>query len=184
MLLDKRFREGFAQLAPLGLSFDSYLCHPQLGELTDLARAFPDTRIVLDHIGNPVGVGPYAGRRDEVFRQWSASLRELATCPNVSVKIGGMGMRIMGFGFHEQENPPTSLQLAAAWKPYVDAVIQTFGPRRCMFESNFPPDRGAYSYGVVWNAFKRLTAGYTNDERRDLFGRTAARVYRMDLPGL
>ena len=184
LLLDKTFREGFAELAPLGLSFDSYLIHPQLVELIDLARSFPDTRIVLNHIGTPAAIGRFASQRAEVFKEWSASMHELARCHNVSVKIGGMGLRIMGFGLQEREEPPTSQDLATLWQPYVESVIQTFGPDRCMFESNFPPDRGAYSYGVVWNAFKRLSAGYSAEERRLLFAGTAARVYRLDVPGL
>lgn len=184
LLLDPRFREGFALLAPLGLSFDAYLYHPQIGDLADLARAFPGTGIVLNHIGAPLGLGVYASRREEVFKQWGASIRELAHCPNVTVKLGGLGMRMMGFDFHARENPPTSEQLAGAWKPYIETVIQAFGPERCMFESNFPPDRGSCSYGVMWNAFKRIAAGYADPERRHLFAGTAARIYRLDLPAL
>jgi predicted TIM-barrel fold metal-dependent hydrolase len=181
LLADARFRDGFALLGPRGLGFDAYVCFPQLPELADLARQYPGTAIVLNHLGGPVGVGPYAGARDAVFSQWSASMRELARLPNVSVKIGGLGMRVMGYGFHDRDTPPTSQQLARAWKPWIEETIQCFGPGRCMFESNFPPDRGSFSYGVLWNAFKRLAAGYAPDERTQLFSGTANRVYRLNL---
>ena len=181
MLGDARFRAGFALLAPRRLSFDAYVCFPQLPELADLARRFPGTAIVLNHLGGPVGAGPYAAR-DAVFEQWSASLRDLARLPNVAVKIGGLGMRVMGFAFHDRDVPPTSMELAEAWKPWVEETIQSFGPGRCMFESNFPPDRGSFSYGVLWNAFKRLAVGYAAHERAELFSGTAARVYRLNLP--
>ena len=176
------FRAAFACLAPLGLSFDAWLHHPQLGELTDLARAFPETRIVLDHIGGPLGIASYAGKRDEVFRDWSAGIRTLAGCPNVCVKIGGMGMRINAFGFHELPEPPSSELLAATWKPYVDTCIEAFGADRCMFESNFPVDKGSYGYAAFWNACKRLAAGASMTEKAALFAGTAARFYRLDLP--
>ena len=179
LLGDAGFREGFARLAPLGLSFDAWLFHPQIGELVALARAFPETRIVLDHVGGPVAIGVYAGRRDEVFAQWRPAIRDLATCPNVYVKLGGMGMRINGFGFHEAADPPSSETLAAAWRPYVETCIEHFGAARCMFESNFPVDKGSYSYPVCWNAFKRLASGASAAEKADLFAGTASRFYRL-----
>jgi predicted TIM-barrel fold metal-dependent hydrolase len=176
---DAIFREGFAQLAPLGLSFDAWLYHPQIGELAALARAFPDTPIVLNHVGGPLGIGGYAGRREEVFGYWRAAVRDLASCPNVVVKLGGLGMRIGGFGFHEPADPPSSEQLAQAWRPYVETCIESFGAGRCMFESNFPVDKGSYSYAVCWNAFKRLASGASAAEKADLFSSTATRVYRL-----
>lgn len=180
LLGDARFREGFAQLAPLGLSFDAWLYHPQLPELTALARSFPDTPIVLNHVGGPLGTGAYAGRRDEVFARWSASIRELATCPNVRVKLGGLGMPRAGFGFHEQPEPPSSEHLAAAWRPYVETCIGAFGAERCMFESNFPVDKESYPYAAYWNACKRLTQGASATEKAALFGGVAARFNRLD----
>lgn len=182
LLADPTFREGFARLAPLGLSFDAWLYHPQIDELTDLARAFPETPIVLNHVGGPIGIGAYAGRRQEVFDRWAASIRGLATCPNVHVKVGGLGMRINGFDFHEHPEPPSSERLAEAWRPYVETCIEAFGASRCMFESNFPVDKGSYAYATYWNACKRLTQGASVTERADLFSRTAARFYRLDLP--
>ena len=181
LLLDPTFRKGFACLAPLGLSFDAWLFHPQIGELADLARAFPDTRIVLDHCGGPVGLGVYANRRDEIFKGWKASIQDVAKCPNVSVKLGGLAMRLLGYDFHERAKPPSSEQAAAAWRPYIETCIEAFGPNRAMFESNFPPDKGQCSYQVIFNAFKRLAAPYSEAEKTALFSKTAADVYRLKL---
>jgi predicted TIM-barrel fold metal-dependent hydrolase len=182
LLLDSTFRKGFACLAPLGLSFDAWLFHPQIPELTDLARAFPDTRIVLDHCGGPIGIGSYADRRDEIFAAWKASIGEIARCPNVVVKLGGLAMRLLGHDFHERPKPPSSEQAAAAWRPYIETCIEAFGPDRCMFESNFPPDKGQCSYQVIFNAFKRIAAQYSEPEKTALFSATAANVYKLMLP--
>jgi len=181
LLLDPTFRKGFGCLAPLGLSFDAWLFHPQIGELTDLARAFPDTKIVLDHCGGPIGIGSYANRRDEIFPRWKASIQEIAKCPNVAVKLGGLAMRLLGYDFHERPMPPSSEQLAAAWRPYMETCIEAFGPERAMFESNFPPDKGQCSYQVIFNAFKRIAAHYSEPEKTALFSRTAAEFYRLKL---
>ena len=180
LLLEPHFREGFATLAPLGLSFDAWVYHPQLDDLVDLARAFPQTAIILNHIGGPLGLGGYAGHRDEVFAQWRAAIGRLATCPNVSIKLGGMGMRLFGFGFHEAATPPSSVLLAQTWRPYVHACIEAFGVERCMFESNFPVDQLSCSYVVLWNAFKRLTEGFSADDKAALFSGTATRIYRLN----
>jgi len=182
LLEDKAFREGFAQLAPLGLSFDAWLYHPQIGELTDLARAFPGTAIVLDHVGGPLGIGGYAGKREEIFPGWAASIKTLAACPNVSVKLGGLAMRINGYNFHEKTDPPDSPTLAAAWKPYIETCIEAFGVDRCMFESNFPVDKGSYSYPVFWNACKLLAKDASAAEKDALFRATAQKFYRLELP--
>ena len=180
-LLDRTVREGFAQLAPLGLSFDAFMYHPQLGDLVDLARAFPGTPIVLNHVGGPIGLGRFKGKRDAVFVDWRDKIRALAACPNVHVKLGGMGMKIFGFDFHEHDLPPSSEQLAAAWRPYVETCIEAFGASRAMFESNFPVDKGSYGYGVFWNACKRLAQGASAAEKADLFHGTASRFYRLGL---
>ena len=180
-LLDKTVREGFAQLAPLGLSFDTWVYHPQLGDVVDLARAFPGTQICVDHVGGPIGLGRYKGKRDAVFADWSLRIRELAACPNVHVKLGGMGMKMFGFDFHQGETAPSSEQLAAAWRPYVETCIAAFGPKRAMFESNFPVDKVSYGYGVYWNACKRLAKGMSPAEKADLFHGTASRFYRLGL---
>lgn len=173
------FREGFARLAPLGLSFDAWHFHTQIDELTDLARAFPDTTIILDHVGGPLGIGPYEGKRDEVSARWKSQITELARCENVVVKVGGMKMPICGFGWHKRAQPPSSAEIAEAVSPYYRFCIEQFGARRCMFESNFPVDKASCSYTVLWNAFKRLSADLSPDERAALFHDTAARVYRL-----
>jgi len=181
LLLDPIFREGFACLAPLGLSFDAWLFHPQIGELADLARAFPDTGIVLDHCGGPIGVGSYARRRDEIFANWKAAIQDIAKCPNVVVKLGGLAMRLLGYDFHERPKPPSSEEAAAAWRPYIETCIEAFGPQRCMFESNFPPDKGQCSYLVIFNAFKRIAAQFSEPEKTALFCRTASEFYRLNI---
>jgi predicted TIM-barrel fold metal-dependent hydrolase len=178
---EKSFREGFARLAPLNLTFDAWLYHPQIGDVIALARAFPGTGICLNHIGGPLAIGKYAGKRDEVFATWSKSIRDLAACPNVVVKLGGMAMRINGWDFHEKADPPASETLAAAWKPYVDTCISAFGANRCMFESNFPVDKGSYGYAPFWNACKLLAKDASAAEKTDLFSGTAARFYRLEL---
>jgi predicted TIM-barrel fold metal-dependent hydrolase len=179
LMSDSRFRAGFARLERFGLSFDAWLYHTQVPELTDLARAFPAVPIILNHVGGPVGIGPYRGRRDDVFRDWSKAVRELATCQNVSMKLGGLAMLVAGFDFHERPNPPCSEDLATAWKPYMETCIEVFGPQRCMFESNFPVDKAMCSYAVLWNAFKRLAAGASATETAALFHHNAARTYRI-----
>jgi predicted TIM-barrel fold metal-dependent hydrolase len=179
LLLDRDFRAGFACLAPLGLSFDGWLLFTQIDEFLDLARAFPDTTLVLDHVGGPLGIGPYVGKRDEVFAAWRASIGALAQYPNVNVKLGGLGMHVFGSDFHARELPPTSADLAPAWRPYIETCIEAFGSGRCMFESNFPVDKGTCSYRVLWNAFKRITAGCSTAEKAALYSGTARRVYRL-----
>ena len=179
LLLDATFRKGFSCLARLSLSFDAWLFHPQIGELADLARAFPDTTIVLDHCGGPIGLGSY--RRDEVFAGWKKSIEDIATCRNVAVKLGGLGMRLLGHDFHQRAMPPSSDELATAWRPWIETCINAFGPERCMFESNFPPDKGQCSYQVIFNTFKRLSAQYSEAEKTALFSGTAARVYRLQI---
>ena len=179
LLLNGKVREGFARLHPLGLSFDAWMYFTQLGELVDLTRAFPETPIVLDHVGGPIGIGPYVGKRDEVFTEWKKSIGELARCPNMHVKLGGLGMRLFGFDVHAGELPPSSEQLAGLWRPYIETCIEAFGPERAMFESNFPVDKGSGSYHVFWNAFKRIAAGCSAAEKTALFSGTASRFYRL-----
>ena len=181
LLLDPTFRKGFACLAPLGLSFDAWLFHPQIGELANLARAFPDAKIVLDHCGGPIGIGSYANRRDEIFPAWKASIQEIARCSNVAVKLGGLAMRLLGHDFHERPLPPSSEQAAVAWRPYIETCIEAFGPERSMFESNFPPDKGQCSYQVIFNAFKRIAAPYSEAEKTALFSKTATEFYQLKL---
>ncbi|MGE5596670.1 MAG: amidohydrolase family protein [Hyphomicrobiales bacterium] len=180
LLASESFRRGFAHLGRLGLSFDAWLYHEQLPELTELARAFPGVTIVLDHFGGPIGIGPYAGRAKEVFETWRRNIDPLAECPNVVAKLGGINMPINGFGWEKRDRPPASEELVAATGHYYEHTIERFGPSRCMFESNFPVDKASCSYAVLWNAFKRIAAGFREDEKQAMFYGTAARVYRLD----
>ncbi len=182
LVLDPKFREGFAQLAPLGLSFESWQYHPQLSDAVDLARSFPGTTIILNHVGGILGVGPYNGHREEILATWRKDINELAKCPNVYCKLGGLGMVSVGFDFHERDMPPTSEDLAAAWRPYIEGCIEGFGVDRCMFESNFPPDKQSGGYTELWNAFKRITSGASAAEKKALYSGTAAKVYRLTVP--
>ena len=175
------FRSGFGHLARLGLSFDAWLLEPQLPELIALARAFPDTRIVLDHVGTPLGLASYQGKRPERFAVWRANIRELAKSPNVFAKLGGLGMAFCNFPSFLAEPRASSQQLADEWRPYVETCIEAFGPERCMFESNFPVDLGSCGYATLWNAFKRLAAGASNEEKAELFSGAAKRFYRLDV---
>ena len=179
LYLDATFRRGFAELAKRQLTFDAWLYHPQLPELTDLAQAFPDTTIVLDHFGGPLGIGPYAGKRAELFARWKDDLAALARSPNVVAKLGGLLMPLNGFGFHKRAAPAGSAELAEATREWYLHAIDCFGPARCMFESNFPVDKVSASYRVLWNAFKRIAASFSPAEKAALFHDTAARVYRL-----
>ena len=182
MFLRADFRAGFAHLGRRDLTFEAWCYHHQIPQAMDLARTFPDTTIILDHFGGPIGVGPYAGRADEVFAEWRANIDRLATCPNVVAKLGGINMEVNGFGWHEQPRPPTSQELLDATRRYYEYTIEKFGVDRCMFESNFPVDKASCSYTVLWNSFKRLTAGFSADEKAKLHHDTAARVYRLQPP--
>jgi len=178
---DPNFREGFAVLQRLGLSFDAWLLEPQLPDLVDLARAFPGTTIVLDHVGTPLGIAGYHGKREERFSIWRENIRALAQCPKIFVKLGGLAMCFPGFPSFLCDPPASSEQLAAEWKPYIETCMEAFGAKRCMFESNFPVDIGACDYATLWNAFKRLVMGCSADEKAALFSGTARQVYRLDV---
>ena len=180
LLADAAFRAGFAELGKRGLTFDAWMYHAQIRELTPLAQAFPDQPIVLDHFGGPLGIGPYAGRREEIFAAWKDDVAELARCPNVVAKLGGLVMPINGFGFHKRETPATSDELVAATRDYYLHMIDCFGPDRCMFESNFPVDKQSCSYQVLYNSFKKIAAGCSDAEKAALFHDTAVRAYRVE----
>jgi predicted TIM-barrel fold metal-dependent hydrolase len=176
---DESFRSGVRLLGARGLTYDTWQYHYQLQELTDLARVAPETVIVLDHFSTPVGVGSFAGRRDEIFEEWRVGISELAACPNVVAKIGGLAMPDNGFGWHCAPRPPTSDEFVEAQGRYYHHTIEAFGPTRCMFESNFPVDRLSISYPVMWNGLKKIAARYSDDEQDALFSGTASRVYRL-----
>lgn len=183
LLLDPKFREGYRRLAEYDLSFDSWLFHPQIPELADLASKFPGTTVILDHVGGPLAIGQYAGKRDEVFAAWKRNLVELAQRENVFVKLGGLAMHLFGFDLDSghRDAPAPSETLAKLWRPYMETCIELFGARRCMFESNFPVDKRGASYRVLWNAFKRISAGASADEKAALFHGSACRAYRLTI---
>ena len=173
------FRRGFAALGRLGLTFDAWCYHPQLMDVVDLARSFPDQPIVMNHVGGPLGIECYANERDTVMAEWRAGLLALAGCPNVVLKLGGLGMRINGFGFEHRDTAPSSTELAAAWRPFMEPAIEMFGPNRCMFESNFPVDSISTGYGNLWNAFKKIASGASDAEKAALFAGTARNFYQL-----
>ena len=176
---DPAFRAGVARLGERGLTYDTWHYHYQNQDFADLARAVPGTTIVLDHFGTPLGVGPYASQREQIFGQWTADIAAIATCDNVVAKIGGLAMPDNGFGWHTAERPATSDEFVTAQRRYYLHAIEQFGPSRCMFESNFPVDRFSLSYRVVWNGFKKMIADFSPDERDAMLRGTAARVYRL-----
>jgi L-fuconolactonase len=179
-LADPVFRAGLAKLAERGHTYDAWLYHPQLAELAAAARACPELTIVVNHLGAPLGIGPYAGRRDEVRAAWRSGLTELASCPNVVMKLGGVGLdTYYGMGWTEWDVPPSSDEIADYWRTDVQWCIETFGPDRCLFESNFPVDRQVCSYSVLWNSLQKMAADYSDDEQDALFSGTALRVYRI-----
>jgi L-fuconolactonase len=180
LLADPAFRRGFAQLERYGLSFDAWCYHDQLPELADLADQFPGVPIIIDHVGGVIGVAEYRTKSAEVRTKWAKDMRFLAALPNIHVKVGGLGMPLFGFGFERAPHPVGSAELARAWQPFIDLCVDTFGPSRCMFESNFPVDKQSCGYTELWNAFKLATRSLSDDERRDMLYRTACRVYRLD----
>ena len=177
MMREPAFHDGVRELAKRSMTFDAWLYQPQLPELAELARAVPDCTIILDHLGGPLAVGKRAGQRDEVLREWRAGIDDVATCPNVVVKLGGVGMKILGLEFETRDVAPSSDELVLAWGEPIRYLIGKFGPDRCMFESNFPVDRESTNYVVLWNAFKKIAAEFSADEKRALFHDTAKRVY-------
>lgn len=178
---DTSFREGFAKLKEFELSFEAWLYHTQINDVSSLADAFPEQHIVLNHFGGPIGIGPYKNRREELFPIWRQAIEELAKRQNVFAKLGGLGMIINGYKFENRSVPPSSEELAATWRPFFEVAIEAFGPKRCMFESNFPVDKVTSSYAVYWNLFKRIAKGATTDEKKFLFHDTANNFYRLDL---
>ena len=175
------FRAGAKVLARMGLSYDAWLYFPQLPELADFAKAVPDLTIILNHIGGLLRTGPYANRDDEVLATWRKGIAAVAECPNVNVKLGGIGQPRTGFDWHARTVPIGSEEVAETIAPWMNYCIEQFRPERCMFESNFPPDKVGYSYNVLFNAFKKLSKGYSATERAKMFHDTAARVYRINV---
>ena len=183
LMADATWREGFALLRKYQLPFDAWFVFTQYQELVELARAFPEQTIVINHIGGVSGTGPYLGRKDEVMQAWRRGVERAAACPNVFMKLGGLGQPRVGFGWERRDKPPGSEELARAYAPYYLHCIEHFGPGRCMFESNFPVERASCSYPILWNTYKRIASGCTAAEKAMLFHDTAATVYRLERIG-
>jgi L-fuconolactonase len=179
VLASDQYRAGARVLAAMGLCLENSLYHPQLLELAAFARAVPELTIILNHLGGLVRIGPYANRDDDVLPSWRRGIAAVAACPNVIIKLGGVGQPRFGFDWHTRETPIGSEELAAVLSPLMQYCIEQFSPGRCMFESNFPVDKVSYGYNVVYNAFKRLSKGYSAAERAAMFHDTATRVYRI-----
>ncbi|MEI9803417.1 MAG: amidohydrolase family protein [Pseudolabrys sp.] len=182
MMADTNFQRGVARLAPNNLVLDAHVFHTQLPELIDFVGKYPDTTIIVNHCGVPMGVGPFSGRQAEVFPYWRAQLRELAKRDNIFIKLGGMkwvDLPVPGHDSSSQKTTPGSEALAKVWAPYIETCVDLFGAKRCMCESNFPPEKMLLSYAVLWNTFKRVTAKYSKSERTWLFKDTAATAYRL-----
>jgi len=179
LYLNEVFRKGFATLSNYDLTFDAWLYHTQHEELISLAHAFPNQTIILNHVGGPLGIGPYKGKREEIFHSWMNTISKLAECENVVVKLGGLAMAINGFEWHKKRKPPSSEELAKATAPYLVHCIEKFTPQRCMFESNFPVDKVSCSYNILWNSFKRITKSFSQQEKYSLFYGTASKTYNL-----
>jgi len=174
---EEPFRRGVRCIGRLNLTLDLWVFHRQLGEVEALARACPDTFIILNHLGTPLGVENYASDREAVFRVWRDAMKHIARCENIRVKLGGLGMPYTGFDFHYADRAPGSADLAQAWGPFVETACELFGVSRCMFESNFPAEAQTCGYGTLWNAFKRISANWSATEREALFRGTAQQIY-------
>jgi predicted TIM-barrel fold metal-dependent hydrolase len=173
------FRAGLARLGERGLTYDTWQYHHQLPAFERLARAVPDTTLVLDHFSTPLGVGAYRGQRESIFERWKHDLAAVAACPNVVAKLGGLAMPDNGFGWSERNSPASSDEIATAHAPYYHHALECFGANRCMLESNFPVDKLSVSYAVLWNGLKKLVAACTDEEKDHLFSGTAERTYRI-----
>ena len=181
LMLHPNFIEGAKCLEEAGLSLDFWIYHTQLNELEQIAKALPNLNIILNHIGGPIHIGDYEGKQALTHREWRSAMLRLSRLPNICVKLGGLGMAVNGAKFHLQENPPTSTDLSEIWKPWIYETINMFGVEKCMFESNFPVDKGSCSYGSLWNAFKIISKEMSQDEKNKLFYENAANVYKIQI---
>ena len=177
--LDSKFQQGIEQLDALNLTLDAWNYHKQIKELTELAKCFPNLKIVQNHFGGPLGIGPYKNIREEVFSEWKDSISELAERENVYIKLGGLAMPINGWGWHKRDLPTTSEELLENHGKYYMHAINSFGVKRCMFESNFPVDKRSISYPILWNGFKRVVRDYSLEEKEFLFSKAAAEFYSL-----
>ena len=179
LMLHPNFIDGAKCIQNSSLSLDFWIYHTQLNELEQIAKALPDLTIILNHVGGPIHLGEYEGKQALTHREWRLAMMRLSRIPNINVKLGGLGMAVNGAKFHEKNIPPNSTQLSDIWKPWIYETLDMFGFDRCMFESNFPVDKGSCSYGVLWNAFKILAKNMSKDEKNKLFKQNASRIYKI-----
>ena len=179
MYLSDIFNKSLKILGEKGLVFEAWQYHHQINQVSILAREHPNLKIVLNHFSGPIGIGPYKDLRNEIFEQWKKDIDELVKNKNVYAKLGGLAMPINGYNFHKQSMPPSSDQIVEAQKNYYDYSIKSFGPERCMFESNFPVDKQSVSYHVIWNAFKKISKDYTEEDKEYLFLKSAENFYSL-----
>lgn len=179
LMLHPNFIDGAKCIQNANLSLDFWIYHTQLNEMEKIARALPDLTIILNHIGGPIHLGEYEGKQAATHREWRSAMMRLSRIPNINVKLGGLGMAVNGAKFHNNKFPPNSVQLSDVWKPWIYETIDMFGFDRCMFESNFPVDKGSCSYGALWNAFKILAKDMSDDEINKLFSKNAAKIYKI-----
>jgi len=177
--INDKFQEGFNHLASRNLSFEAWCYHPQIPQLIDLAKKFPNTIIILNHFGGPLGIGSFENKEKETYEFWKKNIEELSKCENVQAKLGGIAMEINGFNWHKQNTPPSGNELINRTKDYYETTLEFFGTNRCMFESNFPVDKLSCSYVNLWNGFKNLTKNYSENERAKLFHDNATRIYKI-----
>jgi predicted TIM-barrel fold metal-dependent hydrolase len=180
------FRLGMEQLGKHGLTFDAWAFSHQLNEVAELAAAVPQVETVLCHCGTPVGyagefqgVGVSQRERDLIASQWRDGISAVAAQPNVSVKLSGLLMPVVGFGYEDADKKPDKNELVDRLGPLVRHCIDAFGPQRCMVASNFPVDRVSASYGAVFDAMVELTASDGAQAQAAMFAGTAARFYRI-----
>ena len=179
LMLHPNFIDGAKCIQDANLSLDFWIYHTQLNEMEKIARALPDLTIILNHIGGPIHLGEYEGKQAATHREWRSAMMRLSRIPNINVKLGGLGMAVNGAKFHNSKFPPNSVQLSDVWKPWIYETIDMFGFDRCMFESNFPVDKGSCSYGSLWNAFKIIARDMSDDEINKLFSKNAAKIYKI-----
>ena len=179
LMLHPNFIDGAKCIQDANLSLDFWIYHTQLNEMEKIARALPDLTIILNHIGGPIHLGEYEGKQAATHREWRSAMMRLSRIPNINVKLGGLGMAVNGAKFHNSKFPPNSVQLSDVWKPWIYETIDMFGFDRCMFESNFPVDKGSCSYGALWNAFKIIAKDMSDDEINKLFSKNAAKIYKI-----
>jgi predicted TIM-barrel fold metal-dependent hydrolase len=179
LYLEPEFHHGLREVASRGLLFEASIYHPQIRDVTALARAVPEAQIVVVHSGSPVGHSSYRGREKEVHGNWLRDMKDLAACPNAAIKLGGILMTLAAYDFGQTARPITSEALAKLWRPFIEPCFELFGPQRCMVSSNFPVDKAGFGFGTVWNMFKHVTRDCSADEKQAIYSATARRIYQI-----